>query len=254
MNSLTTSATCALIEPRIITKQQFDKIVDIHEQEEFTEDEVAAIGEIFHAHRVVHKYGLQLLHRHFTLPEETLVLTEPVEQGINVSKVTSIDDVDLANARGQLYYLNDQGKFQAYEYEYGPPVDIPEAFLIDLAAFVDQHNMRDRFALASTTTDPGSKPFKEWEIGSQATVVIQGDRALDVEGTSIKVSYRFETSENPEGYPPMAKLGGGHQKTTRGTHSVLYMSGTCSSLRSDQLFDFKNCNIVEVLRGNGLIE
>lgn len=255
MNALPTSSACTLIDACLLTKQQFDRISDIHEQQEFTGEEVAAIGKIFHSHGVVHKYGLQLLHRHFTLPEETLVLTEPVEPGILVSKVTPVDQVDLTNIRGQLYYLNDDGKFQAYEYEYGSPIDIPEAFLKDLALFVEQHNMRDRFALASTTTEPGSKPFKEWEVGSQATVVAEGDRALVTEGTAIKVSYRFEAPETTEGHPPIAKLGGGHETSVKtGNHSVLYMQGSCSALRSDEPFDFDKVNIVEVLRENGLIQ
>jgi hypothetical protein len=251
MTALTLLAASALIEPRIITKHQFDKITDIHKQQEFTEEEITAIGKIFLAHGVVYKYSLQLLHRHFTLPEKTLVLTQPIELGIAVSKVTPVEDVDLANVRGQLYYLNDDRKFQAYEYEYGPPVDFPEMFLADLAAFVEQHNMGDRFALASTAAKPGSKPFKEWEIGSQATVMVEGNRALETDGTSIKVNYRYEV---PERYPPTAKIGGGHEETNRGTHSVLYTSGTCASLRSDQPFDFGNCDIVEVLRDNGYIE
>ena len=252
MNALMISITYAFIELCIIIKQ-FDKIVNIHEQEEFTEDKVIAIKQIFHTYRVVHKYGLQLLYRHFTFPEETLILTEPVEQGINVLKVTSINDVDLMNARGQLYYLNEEGKFQAYKYEYGALVDIPEAFLTDLVVFVE-HNIRDWFALAYITTSLSSKPFKKWEIGSQATRVIQRNRAFDVEGTTIEVNYWFEVSENPEGYSPIAKLGGEHPKTIRETYSVLYMSGKCSSLCSNQLFDFENCDIVEVLRDIGFIE
>lgn len=244
------SAPSALIDPRIITKYEFEKIPDIHVQQEFSDEETAAIGDIFRAHNVADKFSLQLLHRHFDIPDGAIVFAESVDPGVVVAKVTTIQDVDLMNARGQLYYLNKDGKFQAYEYEYGPIVTFPEAFLKELLEFIKARDLRDRFALASTTVAPYSAPMLEWQIGSQATVTISGERAIaQTDSTPIKVNWKDSAADGTR------ELGTGYETSIKtGNHSVLYMAGSCSSLSSDEPFDFKKRDIVDVLRASGFIQ
>jgi hypothetical protein len=249
MTSVQMRVHSAFIEPRIITKPEFEKIPNIHGQREFSEDETTKIGDIFRAHGVCDKFSLQLLHRHFDIPDGAIVLTEPADPGVFVSKVTPIQEVDLLSTRGQLYYLNDEEKFQAYEYEYGPPVDFSEAFLKDLIAFIQTQDISDRFALASTAGVHNAPPMLEWEIGSQATVTVSGERAItQIDSEQIKVNWKYSA------IPDAHELGTGYEKSVKtGNHSVLYMAGSCSALSSDEPFDFKKYNVVEVLRANGFI-
>ena len=240
-----------LVDNSLITQDAFDQIVDIHDQDEFTTPEIEAIGAIFTAHSVEDKYSLQLLHRHFPLPKDSLVVTEEIAPDVQVSKVTQVHDVDIGKLRGQLFYLNPQRKFQAYEYEYGDPVEFPEQFLVDLIDVVEKTGLKNRFALASTAIESGSKPSREWEIGSQATVTVKGRIARAMDGHSISVNILFEkkSEKGPMGF----QLGSGYEETKKGTHSVLYMVGSCSSLRSDEPFNFCEMDIVEILRAEGFI-
>jgi len=155
----------------------------------------------------------------------------------------------LSNIRGQLYYLNRDRKFQAYEYEYGPPVDFPEEFLRDLITFIQARDIYDRFALASTAGAPNAPPMLEWEIGSQATATVAGERGImQTDSEQIKVNWKYSVSSDTH------KLGTGYEKSVKtGNHSVLYMAGSCSALSSDEPFDFKKHDVVDVLHVNGYI-
>jgi len=251
MASLSVATINPLVDNSLITQEAFNQIVDIHEQDEFTTPEIEAISAVFATHSVEDKYSLQLLHRHFPLPEDGLVVTEEIAPDVQVSKVTQVHDIDIGKLRGQLYYVNPQGKFQAYEYEYGDPVEFPEQFLVDLIGVVEKTGLKNRFALASTATESGSKPSREWEIGSQATVTVKGRIARPMDDHSISVNIRFE--KNFEKGSMGFQLGSGYEETKKGTHSVLYMVGSCSSLRSDEPFDFCEMDIVQILRAQGFI-
>jgi len=49
------------------------------------------------------------------------------------------------------------------------------------------------------------------------------------------------------------QLGSGYEETKKGTHSVLYMVWSCSCLRSDEPFNFRETDIVEILKAEGFI-
>jgi hypothetical protein len=110
----------------LISAQDFNKITDIHEQKEIDPKHLKAIGAIFRAQHVEKNFGLQLLHRHYAISDGFIALTTPIDHSIVVTKVTPISSVDQSAIRGQLYLLNENGKFQAYEYEYGRPINFPE--------------------------------------------------------------------------------------------------------------------------------
>jgi hypothetical protein len=71
-----------------------------------------------------------------------------------------------------LYLLNDDGKFQAYEYEYGEPFSFPDSFLRELSTFIQKNGLRGQIAITSSIpkTETGGV---EIQLGSQATVTFQ---------------------------------------------------------------------------------
>jgi hypothetical protein len=90
---------------------------------------VAAISDIFELHAMTERFGIHLLHRHFELPPESLLLKSSVDDDITLTKITSIGSVDFSCLRGVLYMLNNADKFQAYEFKKGEPIDLPAPFL-----------------------------------------------------------------------------------------------------------------------------
>jgi hypothetical protein len=101
------------------------------------------------------------------MPENCIPLTTESGNDVSVTKVTPLGKVNYDSIRGQLYLLNNHGKFQAYEYEHGPPVKFPHAFLQELAAFIEEKGLHDKICLTSSIDE---KVRTEIQLGSQATV------------------------------------------------------------------------------------
>ena len=152
----------------IISPEDFNRLIPhIHDQEEISVSVLNGLASIYRTHRVHNKYGCQLLHRHYDMPDKSIALTTEIGESISVTKVTPLGNVDLRSIRGQLYLLNEEGRFQAYEYEYGLPLSFPDAFLKKLASFIQQNGLRDKIAITSSIDD---KPRTETQLGSEATV------------------------------------------------------------------------------------
>jgi hypothetical protein len=113
----------------IISPQDFNVIPDIHDQVDFPNDPAlfAALGNVFQKYDVNERFGLHLLHRHFILPENCVMLKSNVDADISLTKITHLDSIEGIPVRGVLYLLNDAGRFQAYEFEYGDTIDISVA-------------------------------------------------------------------------------------------------------------------------------
>jgi len=67
--------------------------------------------------------------------------------------MTPLKDVDVDALGGQLYLINREGKFQVYEYQYGPAISFPDDFLEDLISFAKENNLTDKIALVPGVTD-----------------------------------------------------------------------------------------------------
>jgi len=158
----------SLIDPEVLSSSDFNRLIShIHDQTEIPEDVLQSLATIYRAHSVDDKYGCQLLHRHYDMPENCIPLTTESGNDVSVTKVTPLGKVNYDSIRGQLYLLNNHGKFQAYEYEHGPPVKFPHAFLQELAAFIEEKGLHDKICLTSSIDE---KVRTEIQLGSQATV------------------------------------------------------------------------------------
>lgn len=186
----------SLIETSLISSNDFNKIFDIHDQGQLEPDTLKAIGAIFQAHDVTDKFGLQLLHRHYQIPEDSIAVTTQIGGSIAVTKITPVGNVDTTAIRGQLYFLNDNGNFQAYEYEYGPAISFPSAFLVDLAAFIKQYGLQSKVALISDA--PPSNPSYEVFLGSNATATVAGDVWKGGQNDMETIGWKFTKKATPD--------------------------------------------------------
>ena len=135
--------------PNIISPSDFNAIPDIHDQVDFPYDPAlfTTLGKVFKKYYLHERFGVHLLHRHFILPEDHLMLKLKIDEEISVTKVTSLHSIDNLPVRGVLYLLNDMGTFQAYEFEHGDAVDIPSLFLEELAEILRKFKMEKVIAL-----------------------------------------------------------------------------------------------------------
>jgi len=164
-----------LVDYSIISREQFNRITNIADQEQLHPDYVTGIREIFRAHNVVHQLGLQLLHSHYELPPGSIALTVKLDADLLVTKITPRLAVSEDNLHGQLYFLNKEHRFQAYEYEYGQPVNLPTPFLQDLAKFIIENGIEKQVAIATSSPEA---PNTEITLGSNATATLFGKKAV----------------------------------------------------------------------------
>lgn len=222
----------------IISASIFNKIPHIHDQPQLEPDLLEQFALLFQAHGVLDAHSLQLLHRHYQMPNDSIALTTQIDESIYVTKITPIHDVDIEAICGQLYLLNDEGNFQAYEYEYGPPVSFPPAFLSDLASLIRQNEIQDKVALVSAS--PKCFSFEK-VVGSDATVTIFQPTNADADDKVI--AWKFEnTADEPPG------------STIRVRGISTYQSSTCRHTDMyDQPFDLDKGNIRTRLEQDGVI-
>jgi hypothetical protein len=180
------------LEPQIMLSDDFNKITDIHAQIPLTPDMLHAVAKIFQKHDAYNVHGLQLLHRHYMMPQKCIALTTAINDTISVTKITQLKDVDPDQLRGQLYRLNDAGKFQAYEYEYGPPIQFSNGFLEELAGYIQANDLRDRIAIVADGSERNF-PSREYNLGDAATVTVTGGpRQKESEAEMDIVGWRFQ--------------------------------------------------------------
>jgi hypothetical protein len=156
-----------------MSSADFNKITHIHDQTPLDLATLTDLCSIFQTHGVTDKFGIQLLHRHYVMPNESLAVTTRVDNSIVATKVTPASDVDFKKVRGQLYLLNQWSKFQAYEYEFGPSVTFPHMFLADLALYILQKGLQGKVALIADS--PPGHPTYEVMLGTQTTASVSGD-------------------------------------------------------------------------------
>jgi len=245
-----------LLDLDLVTKSQFDSIPDIHSQHDFPQGNVLEIGEIFKKHNVVDTLGLHLLHRHFPLEIGQVPVTTVLDDIVELTKLTPIEEIPqhAANGtfRGQLWYLNDRNRFQAYEYEYGPPIEFPQAFLQEFAEYIRVNNLQQIVALS---TSPSSSSTMEYELGTTATVTVHRAPEREQEGDCRIVGWSFRNVRKDGVDILDVNNSDNYQATTTAgnPHKVLYYQGNCSALRTDGPFPFADRDIIETLRKNNFI-
>ena len=245
-----------LLELELVTKSQFDSIPDIHFQDDLPQKKVVEIGELFKKHKVFDNFGLHLLHRHFPLESGQLPVTTVLDDIVELTKLTTIEEIPQHSTkgafRGQLWFLNDKNKFQAYEYEYGPQIEFPQDFLEDFADYIRVNNLQKTVALS---TSPSSTSTIEYELGTTATVTVHRAPEREQDGDARTVGWSFRNVwkdgvdilevNNADNYQPTTAQGNSHR--------VLYYQGNCSALRTDGPFPFAERDVIKTLRENNFI-
>ena len=165
----------------LISAKDFNSIPYLHTQKPFpAAATVAALGNLFFRHHVHDRFGIHLLHRHYEIPEDHIVLKSQVDDEISLTKIEPVKALDTDKLRGVLYRLADNG-FQAYEFEYGAEPEIPPDFLKELTEFLLSNKLEDLIALdvSKQSHDPTLKEYEyeyEYDYGNAATVTVKSTR------------------------------------------------------------------------------
>jgi hypothetical protein len=168
-----------------------------------------------------------------------------IDSDISLTKIVSLATVDGTAIRGVLYLLNDNGRFQPYEYEYGDEINIPPAFLKELADVLHKFKLEKVLALdISGGWKPDFRGF-EYDYGTKATITVQLNRQPGPDDRRTGLSFALE-SEVPHGYS-----GDVYAENERGTHQVFYNHK--KSVVDDSNFTIDKSAIRRILVSNGIL-
>jgi hypothetical protein len=112
---------------------------------------------------LLEKIGIHLIHGHFRLLEET-VLVGTNYGNYRWSRARKLDDLDVNNIHGHIFALTDHG-FRAYEYQTGKMPDFEvdmSAFLEELGGFLKTNNLETRVGFE--VIDPAHRGRMMWEL------------------------------------------------------------------------------------------
>ncbi|CAB4493665.1 hypothetical protein RhiirA5_500685 [Rhizophagus irregularis] len=91
-----------------------------------TIQDLMVIGDIFFKHTMQATWGLCLVHRHFNLKPNEVMLEQPYYSDSHiVTKAVDVNEV-TTSFTGSSYYLSEESKLQAFEYRYGTNTYIEE--------------------------------------------------------------------------------------------------------------------------------
>ncbi|KAK0710196.1 hypothetical protein B0T26DRAFT_743341 [Lasiosphaeria miniovina] len=174
-----------------LAKEDLEESFDIH---------ISELATLFVRHNAHTVLGIHLIHGHFAIPEQTVLL------GTNA---TSIPSIDLDNIHGHIFILTKKG-FYPYEYQVGVMPDLSQVsstFLVELAGFLSTNGLE---------VIVGLQVLDESSYGVLKLVLGQGTTSwrFEVENSEPRVCSQYEshgqTSTGHEVYnkgSPHPKLG-----------------------------------------------
>lgn len=135
-----------------------------------------AAGAILARYGVLEKVGIHLIHGHFELVEDT-VLVGTNYDNYRFAKATKLDDLHVNNIHGHIYALTESG-FRAYEYQTGKPPDLSgidvDAFLEEFSSFLKMNNLETLVALQ--ILDANCKDDMVELVFPSSTIMVRGSK------------------------------------------------------------------------------
>lgn len=187
-------------------------------QPEISEADLANLAEIFTRHKVLSQFGLHLVHGHFSIPPDTIMLGNYVSELSGYwTKPTAIKDVDLNNIHGHIFVLKGTNDFVAYEYRNGAPVNLSVSaeFFGDVSQYFRKNGLEDVLGLEVLNRGASVK-MAEFDLGADSGTIMLKEAETNHGGVHRITGWAFEQREG------IVSCNGGsvHAKTVRQTHQV----------------------------------
>ena len=135
-----------MLSSEFISPSIYNELPSINDNGVIHEDTLLALGQLFAAFKVERLVGVGLLHKHFRLAQDSIM----VHNG-HVCKPEAIQS--SAHATGTSFFW-DGTKFQAFEYGQGEPLNLPTGFLGSFAGYLESRNICGAVALLKLDCDP----------------------------------------------------------------------------------------------------
>lgn len=162
-----------MISSTLIPNSLYNSLPTIMQQSPPSDAHLEGLGALLVSHGVHNHLGISLLHRHYVLKDDAVM----VHDGLRCSPVAPA--ATPSSLGGASFFLHD-GSFQAFEYEQeDEEADIPSAFLEDLARYLVANGLEKNIAL-SKLGDPDAPLLTEYCEGeSHVCEVAEGEMSAE---------------------------------------------------------------------------
>jgi hypothetical protein len=208
-----------------ISSELFNALTHVNDQSNVKTSDLLELGAVFQKYKVVDKYVLGLLHRHYDITPGKIAVTTDIASTVSITRPGEISSLDGRSIRGQLYFLYNDN-WQAYEYE---DEEFDPNFLRELAEKIRSMGLQDKISLGSSKKSLGTR---EMHVAPDATASISssclgrswGSLEVDVR----EVGWGFLPSTEYPGIVALESFVGHAINTTNSHHVVLYGVNNCS--------------------------
>lgn len=140
----------------------YNKLPDDLQQPALLDSHIRDLADLFVRNRAHEIFGIHLVHGHFTIPTNTVLLgTNYSQPRCRWAKTTPIPLVDLDCVHGHIFVLSDH-EFHPYEYQMGRMPDLSQVgstFLTELANYLELNNLTMLVGLQ--VIEPNASPMFE---------------------------------------------------------------------------------------------
>ncbi|KAL6696647.1 hypothetical protein J3F84DRAFT_347690 [Trichoderma pleuroticola] len=196
---------------------RYNKLCDDAHQPPVANEHLQNLAALFVRHNAQNALGVHLIHGHFKIPEDTVLLgTDFEEPKGRWAKVTQIQTIDPATVHGHIFVLRKDGMC-AYEYQDGAMPDLSavgEGFLEDFANYLTMNDLQDLIGL-QVLNDCGNHPMSELML-DEGTVMLDSSVVKGCTPTRI-TGWKFEANH---GNPRVCQANEAHAKLVTGNHKV----------------------------------
>ncbi|ATY66798.1 hypothetical protein A9K55_000547 [Cordyceps militaris] len=172
----------------------YNELPDDAAQPVIPQAHIEALSALFVRHGVHDIFGIHLIHAHFKVPAQSILLGSNYDQPpCRWAKTTTTTDIDLSSIHGHIFVHRNDG-FHAYEYQQGPPPNLSnvgDTFFQELAHYLAANDLSNFLGLQIIDANPTSMLEL---ILPQATVML---RITDVSGciSTRQTGWRFEMEQ-----------------------------------------------------------
>lgn len=202
---------------------RYNNLKDDSGQPEVTADQLQSLAALFIRHNAQDVFGLHLVHGHFRIDEDMIMLGVGLGTGSPGywTKPTKYANVDKDSIHGHIYVLSSENHFIAYEYREEPSADkwkqVHPSFFSELALHLVTKDLAGVLGLQVLDRPAvSSERMLEFILGGEATAML---REQDVNHGGIYRVTGWSFGQDEDGIISV-KGNESHAKTTKGTHQV----------------------------------
>lgn len=199
------------------SRELYNTLRDDGDQPPVEDKHIENLAAIFVRHNAHNVLGVHLIHGHFSIPEDTVLLGTNFDGPMGRwAKITQAKDIDPAAVHRHIFVFG-KDRLCAYEYQDGPLPDLStvgEGFLHEFVHYLVANNLRDLIGL-QVLDQCGEQSMCEL-ILDEGTVMLQADVIKNCKPSRV-TGWKFQTGP---GGPRVCQSNETHAAMTSGNHKV----------------------------------